>query len=70
CEDMQIHADMIRALTQKYGTSLPDEEAQKAVTAYVENVCENILENTAVFKRDETGRAAFGRFLTYCGIFR
>lgn len=70
CEDMQIHADAIRALTQKYGTSLSEEEARNAVTAYVENVCENILDNTAVFKHDEAGKAAFGRFLAYCGICR
>ena len=43
-------------------------EAEKIVTAYVENVCENILENTAVFKRDEQGKAAFGRFLKVCGL--
>lgn len=67
-QDVQIHADMIRDLTQRYGTSLSDEEAEKAVTAYVENVCENILYNTAVFKRDEAGKAAFGRFLSFCNL--
>lgn len=67
-EDMQIHAEMIASLTEKYGTVLSEKEAEEAVTAYVENVCENILKNTAVFKDDEAGKAAFARFLQACGL--
>ena len=67
-EDMKIHAGMIRILTEKYGTENSENEAERLVTTYVENVCENILDNTAVFKRDEKGKAAFGRFLSACGL--
>ena len=67
-ENMQIHAGMIRILTEKYGTENSENEAERLVTTYVENVCENILDNTAVFKRDEKGKAAFGRFLSACGL--
>ena len=67
-EDMKIHAGMIRILTEKYGTKNSEEEAERLVTTYVENVCENILDNTAVFKRDEAGKAAFARFLSFCNL--
>lgn len=67
-ENMQIHADMIHALTEKYGTECSGEEAEQIVTAYVENVCENILKNTAVFKSDEKGKTAFQRFLQACSL--
>ena len=62
-EDMQIHADAIAALTEQYGTKNSEQKAHEIVYAYVETVCENILENTAVFKADEKGTAAFKRFL-------
>lgn len=67
-EDMKIHENAIKMLTEKYGVSLDKQAAHEAVTAYVEEVCENILDNTAVFKRDEKGRAAFLRFLGVCGF--
>lgn len=66
-EDMEIHADMIKNLTAKYGTKLSKEEARSVVVGYVENVCENILYNTAVFKQDDKGMSAFIRFLKACG---
>ena len=40
------------------------EEANKAVVSYINDVCKNILYNTAVFKKDEVGQAAFLRFLS------
>lgn len=67
-EDMQIHEETIATLMKKYGTALSEKEAEEAVTAYVENVCENILKNTAVFKDDKEGKAAFARFLQACGL--
>ena len=67
-ENMTIHTDMIHELVEKYGTALSEEEAHKIVVERVEWVCERILENTAVFKNDEQGVAAFNRFLTACGI--
>lgn len=59
--DLFIHRNMIRDLLQ--GEKLSDErQAQQRVRDYVGNVCANILDNTAVFKRDETGRRGFKKF--------
>jgi len=66
-EDMAIHKDMVALLLEKYGNSLTAEAAHEVVKKHVESVCEHILDNTAVFKRDERGRAAFLRFLSVCG---
>lgn len=66
-EDVEIHADMIEKLKTEYGTKLSESVAHDAVKKYVENVCENILYNTAVFKQDEQGMSAFKRFLKACG---
>ncbi len=44
------------------------EVAEKRVTDKVNDVCRNILLNTAVFKKDENGRAGFNSFLSVCGI--
>ena len=67
-EDMTIHKDMIASLLREYGDRLSKEAAHEAVTKRVERVCESILDNTAVFKRDERGRAAFLKFLGVCGF--
>ena len=66
-ENMQIHADAIAMLVEKYGTNNTAKKAHETVLAYVEEVCENILENTAVFKADEKGTTAFKRFLRSAG---
>ena len=42
--------------------------AEKIVTDKVNEVCKNILFNTAVFKNDENGKAGFMRFLNANGI--
>ena len=39
-----------------------------AVKDEVNDVCEHILDNTAVFKKDEAGFVAFDKFLNACGI--
>ena len=44
------------------------EVAEKRVTDKVNDVCRNILLNTAVFKKDENGRAGLNSFLSVCGI--
>ena len=67
-ENMTIHTDMINELIGVHGTSLSPEAAHDVVVKKVEWVCERILENTAVFKDDEQGKAAFNRFLKVCGI--
>ena len=67
-ENMTIHKNMISSLLKEYGDKLSEEQAHEAVFGRVEKVCESILDNTAVFKRDGRGRAAFLRFLSECGF--
>ena len=64
---LYIHKDMINTLV-KCGFSDSFEDAEKRVTAYVNDVCKNILYNTAVFKNDEVGEKGFKTFLRECGV--
>ena len=57
-EDMRVHNDMILSL-QKLHPANPKEEIKN----YINNVCKNILENTAVFKNDSKGNEHAYRFL-------
>lgn len=57
------HKDMIKTLIEKNGTANSEENAKKAVTDYINNACEQILECTAVFKNNEQGRNAFDKFM-------
>ena len=43
-------------------------EAEKRVTDKVNEICKNILFNTAVFKTDMAGIQGFNRFLASVGI--
>lgn len=60
---LHVHADMIGALTSRLGTALSPAAAEEAVRDHVNRVCAAILDNTAVFKRDAEGLAAFDRFV-------
>ncbi len=62
-----VHRDMIKALVEE-GYHDSYESAEKRVVDYVNNVCKNILDNTAVFKKDEQGEKAFLKFLKECGL--
>ncbi len=62
-DDMKVHENMIESLLGKFGTGSSAENARKAVTDYVNEVCKNILFNTAVFKKDESGMQAFRNFV-------
>ena len=62
-EDIAVHRGMAQELISAYGMSLTREEAERAVRGAVDNACENILSNTAVFKEDERGKAAFEAFV-------
>lgn len=61
---LAVHADMIASLVAEHGTALAPAEAERAVRDRVNRVCAAILDNTAVFKRDERGLAAFDRFIS------
>lgn len=57
------HLGMITQLVVDNGTACSQENAQKAVTDYINNACEQILDTTAVFKNDENGQKAFDKFI-------
>lgn len=61
---MYKHAPTILQLVNDHGTSRDRVFADKVVTDYVNNACEQILECTAVFKYDEQGQAAFDKFMS------
>ena len=66
-ETLAIHNNMIEELIKDgYSTSI--EEAEKRVTNKVNNICKNILFNTAVFKDDEVGNKGFIKFLNSVDI--
>lgn len=62
-EDIAVHRNMSQQLISTYGMSLTREEADAAVRSAVNNACENILFNTAVFKEDAHGKEAFEKFV-------
>lgn len=57
------HLGMITQLVVDNGTACSDEVAENAVTDYINNVCEQILDTTAVFKNDQNGQNAFDEFI-------
>ena len=66
-EDLEIHKGMIERLLAENETPMREEEARRAITEYINEVCRLILINTAVFKPDEKGQKAFDEFMS--GIF-
>ena len=64
---LYAHRFMIEQLVNE-GLSKDMADAEKRVTDYVNQVCKNILFNTAVFKPDENGKDGFVRFLNANGI--
>lgn len=57
------HFGMIAQIATSAGTSLSDEKAGAAITSYINETCEKILDCTAVFKSDDNGQAAFEKFV-------
>lgn len=58
------HAPTILQLVNDHGNSRDRVYADRVVTDYVNDACEQILECTAVFKNDEQGQSAFDKFMT------
>lgn len=54
---------MIKSLVEKNPSVTSMAKAEKITTAYVNDVCKNILLNTSVYKKDEDGMIALGNFL-------
>lgn len=63
------HRFMIKELMKK-GKAKDMQTAEKIVTDKVNDVCKNILLNTAVFKKDEVGKNGFDKFLSTCDIVK
>lgn len=64
---LYAHRNMIEELVlQGYEESF--DKAEKRVTDKVNEICKNILLNTAVFKDNEVGERGFSKFLSACKI--
>ena len=61
-EDLYVHRFMIGKLMDE-GMASDKAEAHRRVEEYVNRVCAAILDNTAVFKKDENGRKGFRKFI-------
>ncbi len=66
-EDMQMFTPMIEHLLEKNGT-LWGKEADNVIRAELERVCQNILDNTAVFKNDKKGQETLLNFMKELGL--
>lgn len=67
-DDLYVHRDMVKTLIEKNPDLSEKSEAEKAVKDYINETCVKILQNTAVFKKDEQGVIAFRRFLNTLAI--
>ena len=66
-EDMRPFAPMIGRLFEEHGT-VSAAQAKEVIRRDVEDTCRAILDNTAVFKRDEAGENALIAFLSDAGF--
>ena len=65
--DLYVHRHMIEELLKK-GRAASAEEAEARVRQFVGETCAAILDNTAVFKKDERGRNSFALFMHTLGF--
>ena len=65
-DDIAVHRAMIERLMSAHGNVPYAEGAELAVRHAVDEACEHILGNTAVFKEDERGESAFENFVRSC----
>ncbi len=63
-----VHREMIKELVDG-GLAKDKAAAEGVVRDKVNEVCKNILLNTAVFKKDAVGEKGFKSFLAACGIY-
>lgn len=67
--DMQVHQAMIERLIKEAGSSkLSAVEANLNIRDEINRICEGILDNTAVFKKDIQGENALIKFLDTIGL--
>ena len=67
-DDLFVHRDMIKKLIEENPVVSDAETADRIIKNHINRVCVNILENTAVFKKDEKGVIAFKKFLNELGM--
>jgi len=60
-ETLQKHADWVASLRERY--TFTPENVTEILQKEVGSVFAEVLEHAGVFKRDESGKAAFGRFI-------
>ncbi len=66
--DLFIHKDMIEELLKRHPRVKDVDKANDIITKHVNEVCAQILYNTAVFKKDKNGVVAFNKFLDFCEL--
>ena len=64
---LYVHREMIKQLFSE-GLSKSFEQAEQRVTQRVNEICKNILINTAVFKNDANGERGLKAFLSTIGV--
>ncbi|WP_159881947.1 UDP-glucose--hexose-1-phosphate uridylyltransferase [Paenibacillus puerhi] len=62
------HASWLSELARKHGTGLSREQAELTLRDEVGRKFESVLTDAGVFKRDEAGSEAFGRFIRQLGF--
>lgn len=65
--DLYVHRSMVKKLLSE-GKAANMDEAEGRVKDYINQTCAAILDNTAVFKKDENGRRGFDAFLRSLGF--
>ena len=65
---LYIHRNMISELVSANSYVKTEEAARKIIGDYINNVCVKILDNTAVFKKDDEGAMAFKKFLSTLSV--
>ena len=66
-ESIVKHIPMIEKLINSHGTNNTKEKASNIIKEYINDVCRNILVNTAVFKADEKGTKSLVNLLKKVG---
>ena len=61
------YQNMIKTLVEENGTYLTNKDSEKLIKYYINNVCRNILINTAVFKNNQIGNKYFLELLDLVG---
>jgi len=69
-QPLRKHAGWIAAMASKHGTSLTPDRAQEVLRDEVGRKFLDVLNDAGVYKDDEAGRAAFGRFMEKLGARR